>query len=156
MNNVAARAAAFGEALQPDFQQYAAQVIKNAKAMEEAFRAKGVRMVAGGTDNHMLLIDVDSGFGCSGADAETALDAVHITLNKNSIPDDKRSFMETSGIRLGTPAMTTRGFKEAEFKRVAEIICDAITHRDDAAKVEALRSEVEEMCSAAPVPGLES
>jgi len=154
MHTIAAKAVAFGEALKPEFQVYAAQILKNAKEMERVFRARGVRMMAGGTDNHLLLLDIFGSFGVTGQEAETALDAVHITVNKNAIADDPRPPMDPSGIRLGTPAMTTRGFTEKEFEKVANWICDAIEARNDSAKLSAIRAGVNELCGNFPVPGI--
>lgn len=156
MNNIAAKAVAFGEALQPEFQEYAAQVRKNAKAMEKVFASRGVRMISGGTDNHLLLIDTVTSFGATGQESETALDAVHITLNKNSIPDDPRGAMDPSGIRLGTPAMTTRGFCEAEFELTAHWICDAIENKGNPETLKEIAKKVNDLCMRFPVPGLES
>ena len=154
MHTIAAKAAAFAEADTPEFQEYAAQIRKNAKAMEVVFKKRGVRMIAGGTDNHLFLIDTMTSFDTTGGDAESALDAIHITLNKNAIPEDPRGPFDPSGIRLGTPAMTTRGFKEAEFTRTAEIICDAIEAKNDANKLKELAAEVKAMCIVFPVPGV--
>jgi len=154
MNNVAAKAVAFGEALRPDFVDYAKQVITNAKAMEAVFRTHGVRMIAGGTDNHLLLIDAMTSWGASGGEVEKALDLVHITLNKNAIADDSRPPMDPSGIRLGTPAMTTRGFKEAEFRQVAEWIIETAKNRGDAKKLAEIADAVKTLCLRYPVPGV--
>lgn len=154
MNNVAAKAVAFGEALRPEFQEYAKQVISNAKAMEEVFAEAGVRMIAGGTDNHLLLIDAMTSWGASGGEVEKALDRVHITLNKNAIADDPLPPMNPSGIRLGTPAMTTRGFKEAEFKQVAEWIIEAAQNKDYDPKLREIAGAVNELCLRFPVPGV--
>lgn len=154
MNNVAAKAVAFGEALRPEFQEYAKQIIKNAKAMEEVFRANNVRMMAGGTDNHLLLIDAMTSWGRTGGEVEKALDKVHITLNKNSIADDPRSPMDPSGIRLGSPAMTTRGFAEAEFRQVAEWIIATAQNFDNEAKLAEIGAAVNELCNRFPVPGV--
>ncbi|MFM2381588.1 MAG: Pyridoxal-phosphate-dependent serine hydroxymethyltransferase [Candidatus Parcubacteria bacterium] len=112
MHQIAAKAVAFGEALTPAFSEYAAQILKNAKAMEGVFKDEGVRLLCGGTDNHMLLADVYDSLGVTGADAERVLDEVGITLNKNMIADETRTAMDPSGIRFGTPAMTTRRMKE--------------------------------------------
>lgn len=154
MHTIAAKAVAFGEALKPEFQDYAAQIIKNAKIMEKVFTEKGVRMMSGGTDNHLLLIDTVTSFGATGQESEKILDEVHITLNKNSIADDPRGPFDPSGIRLGTPAMTTRGFTEIEFKRTAELMCDAIIQRNNAEKISEIAKEVNEMCEKFPVPGI--
>ena len=122
MHIIAAKAACFYEALQPEFKDYATQVIKNAKAFEEALKEEGFRLVAGGTDNHLLLIDVKASCGISGKKAERLLDEIHITANKNAIPFDSEKPFKASGIRVGTPAMTTKGFNEEDFKEVGKII----------------------------------
>ena len=122
MHIIAAKAACFYEALQPEFKDYATQVIKNAKAFEESLKEEGFRLVAGGTDNHLLLIDVKASCGISGKKAERLLDEIHITANKNAIPFDSEKPFKASGIRVGTPAMTTKGFNEEDFKEVGKII----------------------------------
>jgi len=129
MNNIAAKAIAFKEAQSPAFQTYCKQVLKNAKAMENIFREAGIRMIGGGTDNHLLLLDVQSSFGISGKEAETLLDEVGITLNKNVIAGDTRSPLDPSGIRLGTPAITTRGFNELDCEGVASVIVETLRLR---------------------------
>ena len=154
MNNVLAKAVAFKEAAQPEFQEYAKNVIANAKTMEIEFKKLGAEIVAGGTDNHLLLIDTVSSWGATGQEAETALDAVHITLNKNSIPDDPRGAMDPSGIRLGSPAMTTRGFGEAEFTLTAQLMVAAIQNRDNPEKLKEIAQEVKDLNAKFPVPGL--
>lgn len=152
MHVIAAKAVAFGEALQPSFQTYAAQIIKNAQAMAEVFKAHNVRMITGGTDNHLILADVFGSLGITGKEAEKLLDTVGITLNKNSIADDTRGPMDPSGIRFGTPAITTRGFTEAECACVAELMIDALTHKDDAQKLAAIHEEVRALCARFPIP----
>jgi len=122
MHIIAAKAACFYEALQPEFKDYATQVIKNAKALENSLKEEGFRLVAGGTDNHLLLIDVKASCGISGKKAERLLDEIHITANKNAIPFDSEKPFKASGIRVGTPAMTTKGFNEEDFKEVGKII----------------------------------
>ena len=129
---IAAKAVCFKEALQPEFKDYAAQVIKNAKVMADTLMANGVDLVSGGTDNHLLLVDLRS-LDISGRDAEHLLDEVHITCNKNSIPNDPKKAMETSGIRLGTAAATSRGMKEADMEEIAKIIADVLKGGDKAA-----------------------
>src|SRR5215831_17565797 len=114
MHNVAAKAVCFGEAQSPKFKSYAKQVMKNAKAMEKVFQNAAVRLIAGGTSSHLLLADVWSSFGIGGKEAETVLDEVGMTLNMNAIADDTRKPMDPSGIRFGTPAITTRGFMEKD------------------------------------------
>jgi len=152
MNTIAAKAVAFGEALHPSFQTYAAQILKNAKAMEEVLRARNVRMITGGTSNHLILADVFGSLGVTGHEAETLLDSVGITLNKNMIADDPRKPMDPSGIRFGTPAITTRGFKEPESAKVATLMIDALEQRADANKLQTLHSEIKQLCAAFPVP----
>lgn len=152
MSSVAAKAVAFGEALQPAFKTYAEQILKNAKAMEKIFAEQNVRMLGGGTSNHLILADVYGSLGVTGKEAETVLDEVGITLNKNMIADDSRSAMDPSGIRFGTPAMTTRGMKEGEATRVAEIMIETLQNKDDGAKKKELREEVRALCTTFPVP----
>lgn len=152
MNAVAGKAVAFGEAMQPAFKEYAGQILKNAKAMEEVFRREGVRMLGGGTSNHLILADVFGSLGVTGKDAETVLDEVGITLNKNMIADDTRTAMDPSGIRFGTPAMTTRKMKEKEATRVAEIMIETMRNKDDEAKKKELKEEVNTLCMQFPVP----
>lgn len=152
MNVIAAKGVAFGEALTPAFKDYAIQIKKNAKAMEKVFHDAGVRLMAGGTDNHLLLADVYGSLGITGQEAETVLDEVGITLNKNMIADDARSAMDPSGIRFGTPALTTRRMKEAEAAKVAEVMLATMKVKDDAAKKSSLRKEVEDLCAAFPIP----
>ena len=151
MNNIAAKAIAFGEALDPSFKDYCQQILKNAKAMEAVFKKAGVRMIAGGTDNHLILADV-SGLGLTGQEAETVLDEVGITLNKNMIPDEPRTAMDPSGIRFGSPAMTTRGMKEAEATQLAELMIDTMKNKDDEQVKAAHKAEVEALCNKFPVP----
>lgn len=151
MHVVAAKAVAFGEALRPSFKEYAAQILKNAKAMEEVFRARGIRMIGGGTSNHLLLADVTA-FGLGGKEAESLLDSVGITLNKNMIADDARTPADPSGIRFGTPAITTRGFKEVECARVARMMLDTLADRGDAKKLETIRAEVKTLAQTFPIP----
>jgi len=122
MHIIAAKAACFYEAMQPEFKEYANQVIKNAKALENSLKEEGFRLVAGGTDNHLLLIDVKTSCGISGKKAERLLDEINITANKNAIPFDSEKPFKASGIRVGTPAMTTKGFKEEDFIEVGKII----------------------------------
>jgi len=152
MASVAAKAVAFGEALTPEFKEYAEQVVKNAKAMEEVFKREGVRLLCGGTDNHLLLADVFGSIGITGQEAETVLDEVGITLNKNMIADEPRTALDPSGIRFGTPAMTTRGMKETEATRLAELMIETMRNKDDADKKEAIKAEVRSMCEAFPIP----
>jgi len=152
MNNIAAKAVAFGEALKPSFRVYAKQIRKNAKAMEKIFKREGVRLLAGGTDNHLLLADVYGSLGITGREAEHLLDEVGITLNKNAIADDVRGPMDPSGIRFGTPAITTRGFKEKECARVAELMIETLRNRTDKRKLAAVQKEIKTMCKKFPIP----
>jgi glycine hydroxymethyltransferase len=131
MASVAAKAVAFGEALTPEFQKYAAQILKNAKAMEKVFLGHGIRLISGGTDNHLLLADVFGSLGITGKEAQIVLDEVGITLNMNSIADDPRSPMDPSGIRFGTPAITTRKFTEKECVQVAELMIETLKHKNN-------------------------
>ena len=126
MNNIAAKAVCFKEAQSENFQKYVQQILKNAKAMEKIFKSENVRMIAGGTDNHLLLLDVETSFGISSKQAEALLYDVGIAINKNVIADDKRSPLDPSGIRLGTPAVTTRGFIEVDCENVAAIIVETL------------------------------
>jgi glycine hydroxymethyltransferase len=147
---IAAKAVAFGEALQDDFKDYQAQIIKNAKAFEAVFEAEGIPMVSGGTDNHMLLLKVVD-FGVTGADIEVALDEVGITVNKNTIPNETLSPFKTSGIRIGTPAITTRGFKEAEATTVAQLIAKIIKNYDDQEVYSEVKDAVKTLVSKFPL-----
>jgi glycine hydroxymethyltransferase len=150
-NNVAAKAVAFKEALEPSFKEYARQIMANAKVLEKEFKSRGYKICFGQTDNHLLLIDVtDKNIG--GKAAQVALDKAGITVNKNMIPDDPRSPADPSGIRLGTPALTTRGMKEAEMKTIAGWIDEAIMNKDDEAKLAELRVEVKKLCQKFPLP----
>ncbi|HEY0948449.1 MAG TPA: serine hydroxymethyltransferase [Candidatus Paceibacterota bacterium] len=151
MHQIAAKAIAFKEASTPAFREYAAQTIKNAQAMADVFTSRGVRLIGGGTDNHLILADVYGSLGISGGEAETLLDAAGVTLNKNSIAGDTRKPFDPSGIRFGTPAMTTRGFTEEDSKEVANIMLDVLTKRDEES-VSAARSRVREIALSHPVP----
>ena len=152
MNHVAAKAVAFGEALSPAFHTYTEQILKNAKAMEEVFRRENVRMITGGTSNHLILADVFGSLGVTGKDAQTVLDEVGLSLNMNSIANDTRSMMDPSGIRFGTPAMTTRGMMEADAARIAELMIDTLRNKDNATKKAEIKNEVLTLCLAHPVP----
>ncbi len=145
MHIIAAKAQSFYEALQPEFIAYQKQVIKNAKVLCQTLQEEGFRIVSNGTDNHLLLVDIKGKLGITGKKAETALDKIHITVNKNTIPKDTESPMKTSGIRLGTPAMTTRGFKEPEFIAVAKIISKCLSNLDDEKIQKELSKEVIEL-----------
>ncbi len=152
MHTIAAKAVAFGEALKPEFKEYAKQILKNAKAMEKVFLDEEIRLIGGGTDNHLLLADVYGSLGVTGKQAQTVMDEVGITLNMNSIAGDTRKPLDPSGIRFGTPAMTTRGMKEAEATRVAELMIKALRNIDnDEVKAE-IREEIRELCLKFPIP----
>lgn len=152
MNNIAAKAVAFGEALSPSFKTYAVQILKNAKAMEKVFLANDIRLLTGGTSNHLLLADVFGSLKVTGQEAETLLDRAGITLNKNSIADDTRKPMDPSGIRFGTPAITTRGFTEKESARVAELMVTAMQKKGDEETLSAIREEIRALCKRFPIP----
>jgi len=151
MHVIAAKAVAFGEALRPDFRGYAAQVVANAKTLAYELMRLGFRLVSGGTDNHLLLVDVASR-GVTGKVAEQALDAAGITVNKNMIPFDTRAPLDPSGIRVGTPALTTRGMLEAEMRQIAAWMGEVLTSPADAAVQERVRGKVREMCQQFPAP----
>ena len=142
MHTIAAKAVAFHEALQPEFKNYAEQVIKNAQTLATELQARGFELITGGTDNHLILANVHKSFGINGKEAEVALDKIGLTLNANSIPDDPLPPFSPSGIRLGTPAMTTRGLLESQMVQIAEWIKRAIDARDDDATLKELRGEV--------------
>src|ERR1700685_1839611 len=144
MHIVAAKAVAFKEALQPEFAAYAQQVVTNAKVLAEAIAAEGYRIISGGTDTHLMLVDVFQK-GMLGSEAEHALGEAGITVNKNAIPYDTNPPMKPSGIRIGTPALTTRGMKEAEMRTIAAWIAQALEHRGDPAKLQSIRHEVREL-----------
>jgi glycine hydroxymethyltransferase len=131
MHIIAAKAVAFGEALKPEFKAYQEQILKNARAMSEKFNSLGVKLVSGGTDNHLMLLDLTD-TGVSGKELESMLDEVHITVNKNSIPFDTTPASVTSGVRLGTPSITTRGFKEEDCEKIAELITKVIREKEGA------------------------
>lgn len=150
-NAIAAKAVAFKEALEPAFKEYARQIRLNAKVLEGEFRALGYNLCFGGTDNHLLLVDVMGSKGVTGRNAQEALDKAGITVNKNAIPDDARGPMDPSGIRFGTPAVTTRGMKEAEMKLIAGWMNDAITNATDDAKLASIRAEVKNLTDQFPL-----
>jgi len=149
-NVIAAKAVAFKEALQPEFKQYAKQIKLNAKALEKEFLNKDYKLMFGGTDNHLLLIDVTNK-NATGSEAEKALDLAGITVNKNVIPDDPRSPLDPSGIRLGTPALTTRGMKEEEMKQIVEWIDQAIQNRKHENKLTSIKEEVKQLTNKFPL-----
>jgi glycine hydroxymethyltransferase len=151
MHVIAAKAVAFGEALRPEFATHIGQVLANAQTIAAELARAGFRIVSGGTDNHLLLVDVMSK-GVTGKIAEQALDAAGITVNKNMIPFDTRAPLDPSGIRIGTPALTTRGMKEAEMKRIAGWIAEVLTKPDDATVRERVHGQVRELCAQFPAP----
>jgi glycine hydroxymethyltransferase len=149
---IAAKAVAFGEALKPDFKTYAAQTVANAKALAAALAERGFRIVSGGTDTHVVLMDVFAGgAGMLGSEAEVALGEAGITVNKNAIPFDTNPPMKPSGIRLGSPALTTRGMKEAEMHTIAAWIAEALAHRSDGARLRTIRGQVAELAEQFPL-----
>lgn len=152
MHTIAAKAVAFGEAGTPAYAEYCQQVLKNAKAMEAVFHRERIRMIGGGTDNHLILADVFGSLGVSGKEAQAVLDEVGITLNMNSIAGDTRKPLDPSGIRFGTPAITTRGFKEADCARVAELLIATLKNKDDESKKKIIREEVRALAEQFPIP----
>ena len=152
MNAIAAKAVAFGEALQPEFKIYAAQIVKNAAALADAMQAQGFDLITGGTSNHLILADVYKSFAVDGDVAEKALDKIGLTLNKNSIPDDSLPPFRPSGIRLGTPAITSRGLKEVDMEPIARWMRQAIDSRDDENKLAELHDEVKAFSLRFPLP----
>ena len=148
MHVIAAKAAAFGEALKPEFKAYQQQIVKNAKAMSEKFLSLGVKLVSGGTDNHLMLLDL-SDKDISGKDLERMLDEVNITVNKNAIPFDKKSAFITSGVRIGTPSITSRGFDEKDCEKIAELITDVINNKEEA--YDRVREGVKELIAKHPL-----
>ena len=143
MHTIAAKAVAFREAMQPEFKTYASQVLKNAKALSLALEQQGCELITGGTDNHLLLVDVKKSFGIDGEIAQQTLEKVGITVNKNVIPDDVLPAFSPSGIRIGTPAITTRGLKEKDMSNIASLIVSAIRLRDDDSQLATIRTNVE-------------
>ena len=152
MHVIAGKAACFGEALTPAFKQYARQIVDNAKTLAQTLTAGGLRLVSGGTDNHLMLVDVTVA-GLGGKQAEAALDRCGITINKNMIPFDQRKPMDPSGIRIGTPALTTRGMGTAEMKAIGGWILQVLKAPDDEGLQGRIRGEVKNLCKQFPVPG---
>jgi len=150
MHVIAAKAVAFKEALEPEFKTYQQQVVKNAQAMAKTIIARGYKIVSGGTENHLMLVDM-IGKPVSGKDAEEALGKAHITVNKNAVPNDPRKPFVTSGLRIGTPAVTTRGYKEADCVALAEWMCDVLDNPGDEAVIAGVRARVQEQCARYPV-----
>lgn len=152
MHIVAAKAVAFGEAATPEFQEYCRQILKNAKRLADEMMKRGFKLITNGTDNHLILADVKTSFGIDGGEVEEVLDKVGLTLNKNVIPDDPLPPFKPSGIRLGTPAITTRGLKEDDMEKVAEWMLQAIKNRNDGKLLNKLSNEVKEYCLQFPLP----
>jgi glycine hydroxymethyltransferase len=150
MHVVAAKAVCFKEAMQPEFRTYAARIVENARAMAEEFVRRGYHVVSGGTDNHLLLLDVRSK-RLTGRKAERALDGAHIIVNRNMIPFDPEKPMTTSGVRIGTPAMTTRGMRPAEMRTIAGWIDAVLTASEDAAVQARVRDDVRALCASFPI-----
>lgn len=150
MHVIAAKAVALKEALMPEFKTYQEQIVKNAQAMAQQLKEEGFRLVSGGTDNHLMLVDLTSK-GVTGKDAQEALDRAAITVNKNGIPFDTQGPMVTSGIRIGTPALTTRGMKENEMRQIATLIADVINHIKDEQKIKAVAEKVKTLCDRFPL-----
>ncbi len=152
MHIIAAKAVAFGEALEDGFKEYQQQVIKNAQALAKGLTDNGLRVVSGGTDNHIVLVDVKS-FGLTGKQAEEVLDEIGITCNKNTIPFDKESPFVTSGLRLGTPAMTTRGFKEKDMEEVAKLMAETLKRAKNEESLDGIIEKVHAMTADYPLYG---
>jgi glycine hydroxymethyltransferase len=151
----AAKAVAYGEALKPDFVEYSKQVIKNARALSSALQNRGYRIVSGGTDNHLMLVDLFGSKQITGKEAEKTLEHIGISINKNMIPFDPRKPLDPSGIRLGTPALTTRGAKEKDMETVADLLDTALMNRTDENKLADIKQKVKEFSLTFPVPGIE-
>lgn len=151
MHVIAAKLQCFTEAMEPEFSTYIENVVKNAKALAVSLEKEGIKVISGGTDNHLLMIDVKSKFGITGKEAETILDKIHITTNKNTIPNETESPFKTSGLRLGSAAMTTRGLNEEEFKEIGHIIAKALENRENEEKLEELKAEVLALTAKHPI-----
>ena len=151
MHVIGAKAQCFYEALQPSFKEYQTQVLKNIKALSDTLKEEGFRIVSGGTDNHLILVDVKESIGITGKEAEKILDEINITVNKNTIPYDTESPFKTSGIRLGSPAMTTRGLKEEQFNQIGKIIASSLKNKDNEEELKKLKEEVLEITSKFPL-----
>lgn len=151
MHVIAAKLQCFTEAMEPEFSTYIENVVKNAKALAVSLEKEGIKVISGGTDNHLLLIDVKSKFGITGKEAETILDKIHITTNKNTIPNETESPFKTSGLRLGSAAMTTRGLNEEEFTEIGHIIANALENRENEEKLEELKAEVLALTAKHPI-----
>jgi glycine hydroxymethyltransferase len=153
MHAITAKAVGFGEALKPEFKVYQQQILENAQALAESLMSRGYRLVSGGTDNHLMLVDLRAVHpDLTGKQAEKTLESAGIIVNKNMIPFDERKPTQTSGLRIGTPALTTRGMKGAEMGTVAELMHRVLSASEDEAVVEQVRSEVCELCAQFPLP----
>lgn len=152
MHVIAAKAVCFGEALKPGFKDYQQQVVRNAKALSEGMKKNGYRIVSGTTENHVMLVDLQPNH-ITGKEASETLDHAGITVNKNAIPFDKQSPFKAGGIRLGTPAVTTRGFMEDQMFDVANWIHEALTHRDNPSRLAQIRNQVRALTAQYPLPG---
>jgi glycine hydroxymethyltransferase len=150
---IAAKAVAFGENLQPEFKQYAKQVMANAKTMAEEFLKLGYRIISGGTDNHLMVVDMTSK-GISGKETESILDRCGISVSRSTIPNDPNPPMNPSGVRFGTPAVTTRGMKQEEIKKIVTWINAGVEHDDEPEVLEKIKEEVKEMCLSFPIPSI--
>jgi glycine hydroxymethyltransferase len=155
MHVIAGKAVIFGEAAGPAFKEYAKQVVANAQILSEELQIGGLRIMSGGTDNHMLMVDVTVFDGVTGKIAEKALDRAGVTVNKNMIPYDPRKPMDPSGIRIGTPALTTRGMGSDEMRQIARWILDVLRSPADETRIGRIRNEIRALCATFPVPGLE-
>ena len=151
MHVIAAKAQCFYEALQPEFKEYQKQVIRNMSIMSDEFITLGYHVVSGGTDNHLILLDVKNSVGVTGKEAEEILDKIHITVNKNTIPNETEKATIASGIRIGSPAMTSRGLKEKDFVEIAHIIDLALRNKDDEDKLKELETQVKEITNKYPL-----
>ena len=150
-NLIAAKAVAFGEALKPEFHDYCLQVIKNAQTLALSLQKKGCKIVSGGTDNHIVLVDVFGSMGVTGKQAEKALEEVGLSVNKNMVPYDVRKPLDPSGIRIGTPAATTRGMKEEQMEEIAEIFYEALKNNENHTVLESLKLQVQNLCKKFPL-----
>ncbi len=154
MNTISAIAVTLGKALKPEFKEYAQQILKNAKTLAQTLMDGGAKLITDGTDNHMMVVNTVESFGLGGTEAEKILDEVSITCNKQVIPDDPNPPLKPSGIRLGTPAATTRGMKEEDMKKIGNWMLEALKNHQDEAKMASIKQEVEAYCSQFPVPGI--
>ena len=154
MNTIAGIAVALNEALQPSFTEYAKQVLKNSKVLAKTLMDSGIKLVTNGTDNHMMVADIVTSFGYDGKEAEKVLDKIAITVNKQVIPDDKNPPLKPSGIRIGTPAATTRGMREEEMEKLGKWIYEALQSKDDEQKLASIRENVTKLCKSFKVPGI--